>query len=440
MDLNQLPPADAMYDNNIALLIPRNWWYVCAFNPDTEAYEWQYLADNLYDYEPDLNNETIETSITPVSQSVVPWRRLAPTEQLVEGLFPHIEQEGNWPGKIGQFANWELRILYYHGLQPDGTGQLYPFSSSHHYNMAAIKLASYSLTLTPPEGLVEKFWATWLKIVGSMESVDMILYINLKQYMELSWTDFILIRNVPFLLTQMTPRSPYNGQLPVKALRISLTKTEPPALICTAAITNLSATPTEDQKVIIDWEDSSPGATSWRYSIDGGTILTVVQHPIVILGLQPGNHSVTVTPVCDNGAPNPAGGGTKEFNIAIPPMKLQLSAILTTGMQPHNKLQLTATCSTPAQQFFNFRFGQCVFNNTSNLQYCSAFPGAPNPDDYAMVIFNPGDTAHTVYSIRDTPGANFGFIVKIVVYGLSGISPAQIEKAPGQTWVLEVRT
>jgi hypothetical protein len=272
-----------------------------------------------------------------------------------------------------------------------------------------------------------------------MESVDMILYINLKQYMDLSWTDFILIRNVPFLLTQMTPRSPYNGQLPVKALRISLNKQTPPPLICTATIDNLTATPTDNNSVIIDWEDSSPGATSWRYSIDGGTILTIFEHPIIVPGLQPGDHSVTVVPVCGNGAENPSGGSTEEFSIVLPPLKLQLSAVLTTGRQPDNKLVLTVTANTAASQFFSFNFGQCVFNTGSNQQACRAYPGAIAADQYTTVMFNVGDTTHTIESVYFTPGADFGYIVKIVLFGLVGITPGQIEKAPGQTWVLQIQ-
>lgn len=434
-DLSQLPPADALNENNISLLIPRNWFYVCEYNPDTIAYEWHYLCDNLYDYEPDGNNETIETSITPVTHSVVKW-----SHQHFDGLFPHIEQVGNWPGKKGEYSNWELRILYYHGLQQDASGNLYPFASSHHYNQAAIKIGSYSLTLTAPEGLVEKFWQNWLQLLSSMEMVDMVLFLNLKQYTDLAWTDFILIRNTPYLLTQLTPQSPYNDRLPAKALRVNLTKVMPPPLICTAAIGDLSATVTDDNKVIVDWEDSSPGATSWRYSFDGGTILTVYEHPIVLIGMSPGPHSITVVPVCANGAPNPNGGQTTPFTIPVPALKIQLSAVLTTGMQPNNKLRLTATASTPVSGFLSFNFGQCTFNTGSNQQACRAYPGAIAADQYTTVSFITGDTTHTVDSVYFTPGADFGFITKIVVFGLVGITAAQIEKAPGQTWALEVRS
>ncbi len=439
MNLSELPPPSNLFENNLSLLIPRNWFYACIYNPDTVAYEWQYIANNLYDYEPKDNNQTISTDITPVSQGVLPWRRMFPSGQLAQALLPRIEQAGNWPGKIEKFSNWELRIMFFHGLHRDENNDIYPFASSHHYNMAGEKVANYSLTLTPPEGLVQKFWSNWLSILGSLESVDLVLYLNIKQYIDLTWTDFILIRNVPFLITQMTPQSPFNGRLPCKALRINLTKNSTPQPTCGATVINLEVVDNGNGSATIDWQEGVPGAVAWRYAINGGTSLTVSVHPIVIFGLPEGQHSVVVVPVCGNGASNPAGSASATFNLVLPQPTITLTAVLTTGAEPFNKLQLTAKTFSPWTGLIQFNFGQCVYNSTSNQQACRAFPGALRPDEYATLDFLPGSTSVTKNSNIDTPGDNFGFIVKIVVFGLVGISANKIVKAPGQSWILEVR-
>lgn len=223
----------------------------------------------------------------------------------------------------------------------------------------------------------------------------------------------------------------------------SIVTTPPPDPGCTATVSDITFTPgIEDGYMIVDWTDSAPGATIWKLYItkDGNSFMggiTVEAHPVPLTSLEPGNYHVVVVPFCDadNSGVNYVEG---DFIIEAPTFALTLSAILTTGREPHNKLQITGVGSFAATSGFSFGFGQCC-DNTSipGPATCSSYPGSTFPTPQGLFSFNVGDTTKMVESGVDTPGASFGVITKVVLFNLVGITPAQITKAEGQTWDLE---
>jgi len=213
---------------------------------------------------------------------------------------------------------------------------------------------------------------------------------------------------------------------------------------CAASVSDIVFDSPGDGQMTIDWTESTAGATFWQIILtrNGASYNTinVSYHPININGLPTGDYNVVVIPYCDNNLP-----GTNyvqgDFTISLPTFALELSAILTTGRQPNNKLQLTATGNVGAPAGFSFKFGQCTFNTSAPVlgEACRAFPRATIPPPTApsgIMSYNTGDTNKMVESVYTTPGSDFGYITKVVLYDLVGITAAQITKAVGQTWTL----
>lgn len=217
---------------------------------------------------------------------------------------------------------------------------------------------------------------------------------------------------------------------------------QPPTPSCNAAVSDIMLTSPDPNKLIVDWTDSAAGATFYNIKLfkDGTEFNNGYYngHPIQFPGIASGNYHVIVIPYCDANLP---GTNYVEGDITVsdPSFALILSAVLTTGRQPNNKLQLTATGTIASTSGFSFKFGQCTVNTTSSSEACRAFPGSPVPNPTSTVTFFAGDITKTVESAQVTPGADFGYITKIVIYDLVGITAAQITKAAGQTWTLVIQ-
>ncbi len=217
----------------------------------------------------------------------------------------------------------------------------------------------------------------------------------------------------------------------------------PPEPACLAAVSDVIITPGDvDGSVTVDWTESVGGANLWEINITRNgqqyaNGLVALTHPIPLTALPPGIYSIIVIPFCDIDTPG-SNYGEANFTIEEPTYALTLSALLTTGRQPNNRMQLTATGSIPAVSGFSFKFGQCALNTSGSFaESCKSFPGSPFPTPYATMSFNPGDTVKMVESALTTPGEDFGDLTKVVIYDMVGITPAQITKALGQTWTLE---
>lgn len=223
----------------------------------------------------------------------------------------------------------------------------------------------------------------------------------------------------------------------------------PPENPCLAKILAGSVTfaPCGEGCMTVDFTEEVAGATFWTCLVTQGTVpaqgpgfsITTSVHPFNVTGLTPGDWSVFIVPYCaaDVVGVN-YGDGT--FNIPAPAFELELSAVLTTGRDPNNKLQLTGTGNFASPTGFTFKFGQCCLNTSTGITACRAYPGSPVPPPSAqpgIMSFNTGQTSNMVESGYATPGANFGTITKIVLFDLQGITPSQIKKAAGQTWTLE---
>lgn len=436
--------APTSFNNGKAALVTTlNWLYIVKYVEDDKVYRWEYLADNIYDFEPLGMTDSIETAITPTNQVLRDWRRM-PDASYIQALFPHVEQTGNWYGKTGEYSNWDMRVLFYHGMQPDvsGSDKLYPFASSHNFNSRGQKVGNYSLSLNAVDGIISTFWSSWLKTLGSFEVVTFVLNLSLIEYINLNWSDLILVRSALYLQSQQTPGSPFLvrsrddiAQLTVKALRV--TSDKPASLQCTAAVENVAVNYTSGGLANVNFVETVPGASSWQYSVDGAAPITVYSHPFII-GATPGNHTIVITPLCGI-YPNAAGAASAEYVIPVNKVTITLSAVLTQNNDPHNRLVLTAVADRAPADFleaWSFAFGYCTVNTTTGSETCQGFVPYPGGIGGSM-SFPIGVTNVTQQGGDDVPGANFGYITTIRIWGV--VSPGvQLEfvKAPGQTWTL----
>jgi hypothetical protein len=327
-------------------------------------------------------------------------------------------------------------------MQPDvaASGLLYPFACSHNFNSRGEKVGNYSLSLNAVDGIVKRFWERWIAALNSYELVKFTLNLSLVDYINLTWTDVILIRSVMYLQYQQTSTSPFLarsgddfGTLTVQALRIS--GNIPAPILCTAAVGNVAVTYVSGATASVNFVETVPGATRWQYTIDGGTAITVTSHPFIIAAV-PGNHTIIVTPLCGNN-PNAAGAGTVQYQIPVKKVTITLSAYLTQG-QEHNKMVLTAVASeAPADILgsWDFEFGQCTRTTSSGVTLCKGFvPYFGNSCNMQFVV---GDVSVTKQSTEDTPAADAGHITLIRIWAVNSPN-VQLEfvKAPGEAWDL----
>jgi hypothetical protein len=225
---------------------------------------------------------------------------------------------------------------------------------------------------------------------------------------------------------------------------------EPPTPIpCQATIVDGSVTMTdfdwEAGTATVDFTEGNAGATQWSYIITQGSTPgagtgfngITTTHPFSVGGLTPGTWSVFIAPYC---TPDEVGlnYGAGTFELESPPFKIELSAVLT-NLGSNNHLVLTANTvgAVPAPAGFSFQWGQCVYNTSIPTNACRAYPGSVLPLPTNTMTFSAGDTTQSQNSVTITAGSGYGYITKIVIYNLTGISSADIIKAAGQGWTLE---
>lgn len=225
---------------------------------------------------------------------------------------------------------------------------------------------------------------------------------------------------------------------------------EPPVPIpCQATIVEGSVTLTdfdwETGTAQIDFTEGNPGATLWSYIVTQGSTPgsgigssgLATSHPFEVGGLTPGTWSVFIAPYC---TPDEVGlnYGAGTFELASPPFQIELTASLT-NLGANNHLILTATTigGVPAPAGFSFQWGQCVYNTSIPTEACRAYPGSVLPSPTNTMTFIAGDTTQSQSSVTITAGSSYGYITKVVLYNLTGITSADISKAAGQGWTLE---
>lgn len=230
LNFSELPaPVEANF-NVVVYCYFENQFFQCRYNEVDLNYEWALYADNIYDYEPDGHNEEISSAISTMPV----YRTLYRTNGLTDyyGLFPLCEQEGNWEGKAGEFIRWGMRLLFHRGLvwEANSTGlqgQIqYPYLTS----------VPFTITQTEPDfrwsnvlkhdfegkalGIVDYWFRDTLKYLEQSEVMSGILNLPRQELMNFSWSDVILLRNIPYIVQKIREVIPYKNTVEAELRRI----------------------------------------------------------------------------------------------------------------------------------------------------------------------------------------------------------------------------
>jgi hypothetical protein len=172
------------------------------------------IVDNIYGYKPANASNTITSAMAPLPSKLMTVAQDG-TWTLNERT-PICKQEGNWKGKEGDFIPWDVRLLFYLGMKT-AVGTIVDFPVACHHNFFqevqdgnwswAYKVGTY--------GLYDFFWYDWLKTFAHIESIEGIWEPELLDYLKHRWDEPLLLKNTPYLITNITEVLPMNGVVKV---------------------------------------------------------------------------------------------------------------------------------------------------------------------------------------------------------------------------------
>lgn len=214
---DDLPPASESIYGHTYLCIRENNYYIIRQNEDTQVFEWQLYAYNVFDYEPAGANEDISTNCTTIGND---------SYDAYLNYVPHIEFQGLWPNFGDAEGDWNTILLFNHGKVQTPGGQWTSFGSAGVYDLLGNRISQWSLAFEHPTfdggdaGLVEIYWKQTLQIFNGNEEVEVTLYLDKAEYLNLQFSDLISIRNVRLYPKQIKSVLPYRGVLTVTGVRI----------------------------------------------------------------------------------------------------------------------------------------------------------------------------------------------------------------------------
>ncbi|MEP7375541.1 MAG: hypothetical protein ABI675_19505 [Chitinophagaceae bacterium] len=229
LDFEDLPaPVEANF-NLVVYCWKQNQYFQNRYNEDDQVYEWAIYADNIYDYEPTGNNEDIATVASTMPMYKREYRNIGVPYY---GLFPLCEQEGNWDGKEGDFVSWGLRLLFHRGLvweaNAGGTMGLikYPYLTSSCFTITQDEADLVWSNVYRQEfegvdkGILNYWWKDTLKYLEQSDVITGILNLPRQELLNFSWSDVILLRNIPHIVQKFTEVIPYNKTVETELRRI----------------------------------------------------------------------------------------------------------------------------------------------------------------------------------------------------------------------------
>lgn len=303
--------------NDCYFVLYANQYYVYNYNSDTYRYDWVAFSDNIYDYEPDGNTQSITTSATPLGMRYVKLFEVGGAD-----FYFHCascEQEGNWKGKQGDYINWGIRLMFYHQLfnkYASGILLQIPLVTNSCYQYDGNHPGNWSLSYVQGQrGLIKTFWQQWINILQSQEQPDFTFLLSLADMTKLQWHDIILVAGVAYLVMKRQPVSPFNGQLYANCIRMQYGQITPcPAITLNAPVIN-------NNSVTISWE--SDGG-SFDIYLDNNFQANTANKQYSLYNIAAGDHTIKVSAACSTGDAN---SDSKDFSIAqAPPSIVKISS------------------------------------------------------------------------------------------------------------------
>jgi hypothetical protein len=216
---SDLPAADDTTAGQVWLVVGENNYYIC--ESDGTNFSWQVMSPNLFDYDPGNATEEITTEAGTVGVEVIDTTHY--------DLVPRLDQQGIWVGHGDETeVDWGIHLLFNHGLvdHTDGGGKKYCYASNHIYDANMNQVADWGLTFTcyktdgTDVGLYATFWKAILELLKSQEEIDVTLNLPRHVYLNLDYTDQIVVAGVKMFMKKRTLKIPYKKNLQLNCLRI----------------------------------------------------------------------------------------------------------------------------------------------------------------------------------------------------------------------------
>lgn len=218
-----VPPfaASEINDGKIYLRLAENAYYICREDTETEGnWEWIKYMDNIYDYAPKGSSEDITSAATTTAMTRV-------TAGGLDMMMPEVNQGGSWEFWNNSDPDFGIRMLFFHGMQPDFNGVLYPYASNHPYNCAGTKLCNFALSYEFQEagtgvqiGLYHKFWKPLLDYLKQPETVSVDVNYPFSEKGKVRFGASKIINHTKYFVKKKTTILPYNGVIRLELIKI----------------------------------------------------------------------------------------------------------------------------------------------------------------------------------------------------------------------------
>lgn len=216
---SDLPAAGESRYGHVYLVEEENNYYICRQNEISEVWFWDYFAANIYDYEPTGANNDITTEATLIGNEM---------HDNYLDFIPRIDNQGEWFGRTDpeEPASWGIHLAFYFGLRPNKDGDPYPFASHHIYDSQGYTLAAWSLAFKGQKtdgtqiGLYDLNWKPFLDMLSKPEEVEHTLYLPVHEYLNLKFSDRIVVDGVMLFIKQIKEAIPYKGSVTCTSIRL----------------------------------------------------------------------------------------------------------------------------------------------------------------------------------------------------------------------------
>lgn len=213
-----LPVASSSLANHAYLVRSENNYYVCRTS-DTTPYpwEWQMYASNIYDYLPAGNNQEIRTGASTVGNEKY---------NAYLDFIPRMDLPGIWPGYSDVDQQWKLHLAFYYGKQNNKAGDAVCFASSGIHDSNGNEVGDWSLafkcknTAGEEVGLYDLQLKPMLDRLINAEEVEVTLWLDRVEYLNLKFSDEIVIAGVKLIIRTMKPVIPYKNRIVLDCIRV----------------------------------------------------------------------------------------------------------------------------------------------------------------------------------------------------------------------------
>jgi hypothetical protein len=210
-----LPPASEANYGHMHLIVQENNFYVCRLNEDG-SFIWDLYRPNIFDVVPEGATQEIPTKAVTVGMEAY---------DAYLTLVPRMDNAGYYTENTEEIT-WGINLLFYYGLQPNYSGQVYPFASNTIYGPAENQVGLWSLAfetndrLGNPIGLYQLNWKPLLDFINAGEEMEVTLYLPKIEYLDLKFTDVLIIAHVRLFIKETKHSIPYGDKIVLQCSRI----------------------------------------------------------------------------------------------------------------------------------------------------------------------------------------------------------------------------